>query len=273
VLLVHLGFEARNARGGAKLMARNFYGVLRVTDGDEVRTLTHGIVNHGEQFLDAARRRQPTTYYGPPSGIGLALVRSGRPQRQRVGVIGLGAGVLAAYGREGDTYRFYEINPLAVEIARRDFYFLRDCPAQVDVGVGDGRLQLEREPDEKFDVLAVDAFSGDAIPMHLLTKEAFALYFRHLRPGGVLALHLTNQYLDLVPVAALSARALGKEARLVDNPGDTEEELFHTLWVLAPERREWFQDPVIEKAARAILAPTKLRLWTDNYSNLFEVMR
>ncbi|HYM10955.1 MAG TPA: fused MFS/spermidine synthase, partial [Bryobacterales bacterium] len=193
VLLAHLGFEVRNARGGAKVMERNFYGVLRVSEADGVRTLMHGVVNHGEQFLDTARRRQPTTYYGPQSGIGLALLRSGRPERQRVGVIGLGAGVLAAYGREGDTYRFYEINPLAVDIARRQFYFLQDCPAQVDVVVGDGRLLLEREPDQKFDVLAVDAFSGDAIPMHLLTEQALTLYFRHLRPGGVLALHLSNR--------------------------------------------------------------------------------
>ncbi len=217
-LLLYLAIQIRSARGDARVLVRNFYGVLRVSDSGPTRVLSHGVVNHGEQFMQPELRRQPTAYYGPQSGGGLALLDGGRPWPQRVGVIGLGAGVLAAYGRSGDYYRFYEINPLVIELASSEFSFLRDCPARVETIPGDGRLSLEREPDQQFDVLVLDAFSGDSVPVHLLTQEAFVLYFRHLKKGGVLAVHASSTYLDLAPVVDLAARELGRPARLVASP-------------------------------------------------------
>src|SRR5205814_881496 len=208
--------EVRDVRAGSRLLARNFYGALRVSDeGDGVteatiRRLTHGTIVHGEEFLDAGRHMQPTTYYGYNTGVGLAMQEAQRRLGLRVGVIGLGAGTLAAYGRPGDTYRFYDINPLVIDIARSQFRFLPDCKAKVDVVLGDARLSLEREAPENYDVLAVDAFSSDAIPVHLLTREAIALYFRHLQPGGVLAVHVSNKYLNLAPVVGMAADSLEK---------------------------------------------------------------
>src|SRR5260370_30029976 len=172
---------------------------------------------HGEQFLDAERRTRPTTYCGLTCGVGLALRTSQSHPRERVGAIGLGAGTLASYGRPGDSYRFYEINPLVIQVAHSQFTFLKDSKADVQVALGDARLSLEREPKQSFDVLAVDAFSSDSIPVHLLTKEAFGLYFRHLKDNGVLAVHVSNRYVDLEPVVARAAAALGKEAMVVDS--------------------------------------------------------
>jgi hypothetical protein len=152
-----------------------------VSDLGGVRKLTNGIINHGEQILDPARRMQPTTYYGLKSGVGLALLETERVPNRRVGIIGLGAGTLAAYAQAGDYFRFYDINPLVFRVAKTEFTYLQDSKARIDLVPGDARLSLEREPKQDFDVLVVDAFSSDAIPMHLLTLEAFALYFRLVR--------------------------------------------------------------------------------------------
>ena len=233
-LIMFLARDVRNTVKSFQLTTRNFYGVLRVSDSDDptargaTRTLTNGTIDHGEQFLDPRRRRQPTTYYGPTSGVGLAIREAQARGPVRVGVIGLGTGTLASYGRPQDWFRFYDINPRVVQIANTQFTFLHDCPATHDVVLGDARLSLEREPSQQFDVLAVDAFAGDSIPIHLLTEEAFRLYFRHLKPGGVLAVHVTNLYLDLQPVVALSAQAVGKETRLVETTADEDADLADT---------------------------------------------
>ena len=188
---------------GYRVVARNFYGLLRVEDEgnpkmdeDACRKLIHGTINHGEQFLREPYRRQPVTYFCPQSGIGRAMQAQEGPPR-RIGILGLGCGTLAAYGRPGDTLRIYEINPLVLDIARREFTYLRDTPARVEVALGDGRLVLESEPSQQFDLLVMDAFSGDSVPVHLITREAFRTYFRHLKPGGILAVNITNTYLDL----------------------------------------------------------------------------
>jgi hypothetical protein len=188
---------------GYHLVTRNFYGQLRVFDTGNpefedaaARTLVHGTIDHGEQFLREKYRRRPVTYFCPESGIGRgmgALTGVGR----RLGVIGLGCGTLAAYGRTGDTLRIYEINPLVLQIAQTEFTYLRDTPAKVEVAMGDARLSLEAEPSRQFDILVVDAFSSDAVPVHLLTLEAFRVYFRRLKPDGILAVNITNHYLDL----------------------------------------------------------------------------
>jgi hypothetical protein len=205
------GFLARdtyNSVSDSRVLARNFYGALRVYDQESdgsmgpVRILRHGTIDHGEQFLLPQNERFKTTYYAEKSGVGLAIQKLQMSGPMNVGVIGLGAGTIAAYGRPIDRYTFYDINPLVLDIARRQFRYLRSCMARNEVILGDARLSLERETSKQFDVLAVDAFSGDAIPVHLLTRQAFALYWRHLKPDGVLAVHVSNKYLSLAPVVA-----------------------------------------------------------------------
>ena len=178
------------------------------------------------------RRHLATTYYGPNTGVGFAIREKQKEGAIRVGVIGLGTGTLASYGRLGDYYRFYEINPLVLGLARSEFTFLNECKAKVEVAMGDARLSLEKEPDEHFDVLAVDAFSSDSIPVHLLTREAMAVYFRHLNPDGILAVHISNRYLDLQPVLAGQMRAAGKIARVFDTDEDESADVFGATWVL-----------------------------------------
>jgi spermidine synthase len=230
-------------------------------------------VKHGSQtFLPPARRKEPTTYYGPDSGAGLAL-RLCCEGPKRVGVVGLGAGTLAAYGRRGDEFRFYEINPQVTQLANSLFTFLRESPARIEVTPGDARLSLEREPAQVFDVLAVDAFSGDAIPVHLLTREAFALYLRHLKPTGIIALHISNQYLDLAPVAQQIASSHGYPAVSVHSAGDSERSLSQATWVLATRNEAFLARPEIRRAARPIRTQPALRVWTDDYNNLFQVIK
>src|SRR5581483_3433296 len=180
-------YQVHRADSDYRLMVRNFYGSIKVEDPDDpkgpdaVRKLVHGTINHGQQFLDPQKRDWPTTYYGPNSGVGLAIREAEEHGPDRVGVIGLGTGTIASYGRPGDYIRYYDINPLVIRLAKSEFTFLKDCKAKLDIALGDARLSLEREPSQQFDVLAVDAFSGDSIPVHLLTREAFELYFRQLR--------------------------------------------------------------------------------------------
>ncbi len=279
VLAGYLGYEVREFRTGSQLLVRNFYGALRVNDeGDDVdeprlRKLTHGTINHGQEFLDTKRHLQPTSYYGYHSGIGLTILEAQRRLGIRVGVIGLGTGTIAAYGRPGDIYRFYDINPLVVGIARTQFRFLPECKANAEVVLGDARLSLEREPPQNYDILAVDAFSSDAIPIHLLTREAFELYFRHLQPGGVLAMHVSNKHLELEPVVDTLARALGKHAVVIDTEDDDDNAVFAATWVLVSGRQSFFQFPLIFKAATPVRNRPGLRLWTDDYSNLFQILK
>jgi SAM-dependent methyltransferase len=277
-LAVFVGLQIRDSVRGSREMVRNFYGGLRVRDSgtatqlEATRTLTNGTINHGEQFLNAARRDQPTTYYGPNTGVGLAIREKQQNRAIRVGVIGLGTGTLAAYGRLGDYYRFYEINPLVLRLARTEFSFLPNCKAKVDVAMGDARLSLEREAPENFDVLAVDAFSSDSIPVHLLTLEAMLLYFRHLRPDGVLAVHISNRYLDLEPVLAGETLATGKMARVVDTEDDDTQDVFGATWVLITSPASGFHGEELTNS-RPIEFKRTVRLWTDDYSNLFRILK
>jgi len=187
-------------------------------------------------------------------------------------VIGLGTGTIAAYGRLGDYYRYYEINPLVLGLAHTEFFFLNDCKAKIDVAMGDARLSLEREEPENFDVLAVDAFSSDSIPVHLLTKEAMLLYFRHLRPDGILAVHISNRYLDLQPVLLGETRATGKIARVVDTDDDDTQDVFGATWVLIVSPESGFPPEVMAESA-PVRTQRYVRLWTDDYSNLFQILK
>ncbi len=277
-LAVYVAIALEQSMSGVRLRVRNFYGELTVKDSDPptsimaVRTLTHGTITHGDQFLNLAKRDLPTTYYGPATGVGLAIGDRGKGRAVRVGVIGLGTGTLAAYARLGDYYRYYEINPLVVRVARGEFTFLADCHGKLDIAMGDARLTLEREQPENFDVLAVDAFSGDAIPVHLLTREAMDLYFRHLRPDGILAVHISNRHLDLLPVLAGEARSSGRRARVVDTEDDDAAGVFAATWVLVVAPPGDF-DNEIRANSNPVSRARRVRLWTDDYRNLFQILK
>ncbi len=263
----------------ARLMSRNFYGSLRVkdegltTDRDASRNLLHGVILHGKQFLAPARQNELTTYYGPTSGVGRAIaLRQGRGP-VKVGVIGLGTGTLAAWGRPGDTFRFYELDPDVIEVAKTHYSFLRDSKASIETVTGDARLQLEREPAQGFDVLVIDAFSSDSIPVHLITREALAVYLRQLKPQGIVAFHVTNRFLKLAPVVADLAREAGLHAvRVFDRPeGDTP--FNNTDWVLVSRNPALDRDPALQGATSAFETIPGLRPWTDDYSALFRVLK
>jgi hypothetical protein len=258
-------------------MVRNFYGALRVTEtsefgGHKARVLFHGTIRHGAQYESLPWRKQPTTYYSLDSGVGLAL-RYCCSGSKRVGIIGLGAGTLAAYGNAGDYLHFYEINPAVINIANSVFTFLRESPARKDITLGDARLSLESEPPQNFDVLAVDAFSGDAIPVHLLTKEAIALYLRHLKPNGILAIHTSNTYLRLDPVVKQLADNAGYDARSIRNESDDDQFIATADWVLVSRNRAFWNSDIIQKDSAEIEIPRGLRLWTDDYNNLFQILK
>jgi len=257
----------------ARLLSRNFYGALRVADHPDigVRELAHGTICHGEQYLDPAKRRQPLTYYAPTTGIGLLMTDLDRQPAVRLGVIGLGAGTMAAWGRTGDVVRFYEINARVLDIARTQFTYLADCPCRTEVVLGDARLSLEREPNQHFDVLVVDAFSGDSIPVHLLTREAFEVYFRHLVPGGILAVHVSNSYLNLAAPLAALAHQLGHEAHLIGNDDDDDTRTYQSDWVLVGDQVS-ARHPWITSEESAIESPPGLRTWTDDFSNLWQIL-
>ena len=255
---------------------RDLHGVITVYESHAddparaSRLLRHAGVTHGRQFLAPDRRRLPITYYGDGSGVAAALDAAG-PGPRRVGVVGLGAGTLAARGRPGDVFRFYELSPSVERVARHYFTFLADSPARCEVVLGDARLSLEREPPQNFDVLVLDAFSGHAIPVHLLTREAFALYRNHLAPGGVLAVHVSNQYVDLQPVVARQAADAGWQALLLASDDDEAQGLMAADWVLVAEaaRVEALQRP----GARPPRVDPKLPLWTDDYASVYHVLR
>ena len=274
-----LAWQIRETTRDARVLARNFYGGLKVSDSGSpdsdgaMRTLVHGTITHGRQFLSPARRRQPTTYYGPKSGVGLALLERGRRRSLRVGVVGLGAGTIAAYGKRGDAYRFYEINPLVIRLADAEFSYLKDSGAKLDIVPGDARLSLEAEAPQEYDILAVDAFSGDSIPVHLLTREAFDLYFRHLREDGVLAMHVSNKYLDLVPVLYRAVESAGKGAVVVDTEDEEESGEYGSTWILISGDARLFERPAFKEAGRPLSAKDGVRPWTDDYSNLFRILK
>ena len=260
---------------------RNFYGVLRVKEYGQpgmsfyLRRLVHGVIMHGEQYMEGERRHKPTTYYLPTSGIGAAIAAANARGPAKVGVIGLGAGTLAAYGRKGDSYRFYDINPRVEAVARSKFYYLSDTEAAAEVVLGDARLSLEREPAQGFDVLAVDAFSSDSIPVHLITREALAVYLRHMKPGGVIAFHVSNRFLNLPPVVGRLAKEHGLHAVLVSDEGkDDDDDHTKTDWVLIARDPKVLQAKEI--AAAAPEPPEEKpgwRTWTDDYSNLVQILK
>lgn len=276
-MTVVLGHNVHTYRKDVIFEERNFYGPVRIKLfydwlKQPYHTLYNGIIEHGAQFQNPPQSLAPTTYYGRKSGVGIALdYFAGAPTR--VGVIGLGAGTIAAYGKSADYFRFYDINPLIRKLATSSFTYLRDTPAKTDIVMGDARLSLGWERPQNFDVLAVDAFSGDAIPVHLLTREAFALYLHHLKPDGVLAIHTSNTYLNLEPVVKLLADDAGYSASWVSNDDDRRKLIDASDWVLVTRNKRFIEELETSTFVETIVVPPKLRLWTDDYNNLFQILR
>ena len=273
VLMLHIAYGRRVVE-----VRRNFYGTLRVTETSQavgpVRMLTNGTIQHGTQIeSQPGLERVPTTYYATDSGVGLAIANCCAGRARQIGVVGLGVGTLAAYGRAGDSFRFYEINPLVQPVAERWFTYLRDSGASFSFAQGDGRASLAADPARGFDVLVVDAFSGDAIPLHLLTIEAMRVYQRQLAPGGVIAFHVSNQYLDLAPEIGALAGAVRMEARLFDSGEDKSKGEYRATWVLV-SGVPGYLDRVIFRATGARITPVAgVGAWTDDYSSLWRVVR
>ena len=263
----------------SRLMMRNFYSVLKTRETAEpvpFRSLVHGGIMHGGQLTDAQYRLRPSSYFGTTSGYG-RMFASLPDAPRKVGVIGLGAGSIIAYARKGDTFRFYEINPQVVDVAKREFSFIADSPAKIDVVLGDGRLSLEREESQQFDVLAMDAFSGDSIPMHLLTRQAMEIYLRHLKPGGVLAFQATNRFINIAPIVASLAAEYGLGAVLISDNPDSESGPDYwtssTDQVLVTANRKLFEADPIRSVATEIPVPPGFRVWTDDFNNLLRVLK
>ena len=285
-LAVHIG------RGleGARDVTRNFFGVLRVLEQerdnpDEHRyVLMHGRIEHGFQYRSPEKRYWPTSYFGPNSGVGLAIryhpKRTEGPGGLRVGVVGLGTGTLASYGQKGDYFRFYEINPEVVRFSELYFTYRKDSDAAIDVVLGDARVSMERERErgqrQRFDILAIDAFASDAIPVHLLTRECYQLYRYHLESDGILALHISSRYFDLGPVVrSLPASVPGTKAYAVWVPADGNplQGTDSTDWVLITANGRFLTSPDIETAIARWPEGQKPVLWTDDYTNIFRLLR
>ncbi len=257
------------------VMQRNFFGMLRVQESgegnDRIRNLVHGVIMHGKQSYDPAHQKKATTYYTEDSGVGRAFAAFA-DSPLRTGVIGLGVGTLAVYGREGDVMRFYDINPQVIDVARKEFTFLSDSAAKIETVLGDARLAMEREPAQQYDILVVDAFSSDAIPVHLITLEAMDTYLKHTKPGGVIAFHVTNRYLQLKPVVKLLAQARGLYAMNVADDGELRF-ASSTDWVLVSRNPQFFKLEAISTVAEEIEIPADLTVWTDDFNNLIQVLK
>jgi spermidine synthase len=273
LLLLHAAY-----RRDTLFSTRNFYASLRVkqtydTNQQWTRTLSNGIILHGSQIFTPALKKTPTTYYAEDSGVGLALQDCCGERPRNVGVIGLGAGTIAAYGRPGDRMRFYELNPAVEPIAQHLFTYLRESGAQISFVNGDARTSLAQEAPQHFDVLVIDAFSGDAIPLHLLTAEALRIYRQHLAPDGILAFHISNRHVDLEPAIALLARSAGMQARTVHSLENNQRGESNATWVLVTGNSRFLALPAVANYSHDAVQRTGIRLWTDDYSSLFPLLR
>ena len=264
---------------------RNFYGTLKVFayDADDPQNryylLLHGATTHGLQFTADDKAMRHTTYYGETSGVGLAIKNLPVPAgHRRIGLVGLGTGTLASYGTPGDYLRIYDINPAVVQLAHTRFNYLQRCPAKVDIVLGDARLSMEHEladnQPQHFDLLALDAFSSDAIPVHLLTKEAFAVYLKQLNPDGVLAVHTSNRYLNLRPVVERLAQEYGLGVLTISDDDEHDWWVYRTTWILVTKNRAFLGLPDIAGVGEPPEdTPARKPLWTDDYASVFQVMR
>jgi hypothetical protein len=258
---------------------RNFFGALRVhreIEQDEVAeniALSHGSTKHGMQFQPGAQRCIPTSYFSEDSGAGRVLrTLSVQSSSLKVGLVGLGVGTLAAYARPADKYVFYEINPLVEDIARHNFTFLSECSSGAEVRLGDARVLLEAESPNGYDILLMDAFSGDSIPVHLLTREAFQIYASHLKDDGVIAVNISNRYLDLRPVVRASGEAIGFDTRFVIAWSNPKMGSFESQWAILSRDGAIYDAPLLREAIAQTQQSNRTIVWTDDFSNLFSVL-
>jgi len=282
---VVLAMQVRDADKLAISHSRNFYGTLTVFEyekndpAEHYYLLQHGKITHGLQFTDPAKSIRATSYYGEKSGVGLALLNLPFPKNRRIGLVGLGTGSLSTYGSPGDTLRIYEINPQVRHLAETRFTYLASSLARINVVMGDARLSMENEirrhESQQFDLLALDAFSSDAIPVHLLTKEAFALYLQHLQPDGVIAVHISNRYLDLEPVVANVAKQFGLSVVTISDNNEDDWWIYATTWMLVTRNPELFKLDAIHSAAMPPdeAAAAAVPLWTDDYASLWRILK
>ena len=266
---------------------RNFYGIVRVREMDKkdlpspAFMLTHGNTDHGFQLKEKSQTRVATAYYGKQSGVGLAILNHpNQGKEMRVGVCGLGIGILATYGQSGDVYRFYEINPVVVRLAQgeRDYFsYMADSQAEVEVILGDARISLEREltagDKQNYDILVLDTFSSGSIPVHLLNLQALEIYFEHLKPDGILAINISNRYLDLVPVVWTLADYFDLTRLLINDPGNGTTTLSSDWMLLSADPGVLHISTILDRAAQMKDYRTDIRLWTDDYSNLFQILK
>ncbi len=277
---IALAWQARGLGNEMVYRSRNFYGVLTVYERhkNDPRLhhfqMMHGRTMHGLQFVDPARAVWPTTYYTERSGVGLAL-RALPAGRRRIGVVGLGTGTLATYAQTGDYIHFYEINPDVERLAGSRFTYLTHCAGKVEVTLGDARLSLEREPPQNFDLLALDAFSSDAIPVHLLTTEAFMIYERHLKTNGIIAVHVSNKNMNLEPVVVSLARHFNLGVATIDyDPPLDKPWILRSVWLLLSHNGQIINSPDIRLAGRPPETNSvNIPLWTDDFTSLFQILR
>lgn len=288
ILMWCLGTHIAEQRDSSIFNTRSFFGVLYVYEYDKgthqhARSLYHGRIRHGKQWLHTTEMHRPISYFGPHSGVALALDHF--PSRKhaeaeksaiRVGAIGLGVGTIAAYGRPKDVFRFYEINADVESVAREYFHYLDNSNADIDVVIGDGRHTMQRELEtrgsQQYDVIVVDAFSGDAIPIHLLTQEASDIYWQHLHPDGILALHITNLHVDLSDVVRHIAIHANKEAIYIEDEGRGDG-YSSSDWVLVTSNQTFLSDHTVRSSQDDWDHELKPIVWTDDFSNLFEVVK
>jgi spermidine synthase len=263
----------------ALLSTRNFFGVLTIWEefsdvpAEHRYTLQHGSTFHGLQLLSPGKRLRATSYYSEKSGVGLALRFFPREQQRRIGVVGLGVGTVATYGKEGDYIRFYEINPAVKQLAETWFTFLENCEATVDIVMGDARLSMEGEDGQDFDVLVLDAFNSDVVPVHLLTKEAFEIYLRHTKADGVIALHVSSRYLDLKLVVLKLAEHLNLRSAWIENTHDDENGVFESDWILLTKNEKFLNVRAIRRASNEPDTDyEEIDLWTDDHVNVFQIL-
>lgn len=275
---VFYGKQVHDEVAGNRILLRNFYATLQTHDtapdavtGSGTRVLIDGVIIHGEQYLEEPWRSRPVTYYGVNSGVGRVMdVKREGPRK--VAVIGLGAGTMAAFGKEGDHYRFYEINPQMVWVAENEFSYLRDSKAAISHALGDARLSLEREDSHNFDVMVIDAFSSDSVPMHLMSAEAMEVFLKHLAPDGVIVFNVTNRYLNLTPPIQRIAREYGLISIYIsDEPTDRIH--YDSEFVLVSRDPAVMSNPRIASGATMVEDIPNLGVWTDNYNNLFRILR
>ena len=277
---VAMAFHAREEQKYTVARFRNFFGRLRIDelpgpDGRIAMALYHGRILHGAQIMHPDFLRWPTTYFGPASGGGRAIQHFPKQENRRIGVVGLGVGTLATYGRSGDVFRFYEINPLVDKLANDPFAFLASSPAKIEIVLGDARLMMEREEPQNYDLIVLDAFSGDTVPLHLLTLEAFKIYDRHLAHDGAILAHISNAHIQLHKPLLPIADQLKMETAMVHTPGQPLDLLHESVWVIMTRNRalldhEQLRPPI---SVRPTPQTRRVDLWTDERVNLLQVMR